>query len=492
MGHFKLSNRWILTTIGIILTGSTLLFFQNCGKGFKAIEATTQQASSVYEVPQIFLTTPLADLTKNRTLVINFSVSIDPRLGMSAATCQLNSNPPVDCTGLTTTFSGLADGAYALKINATDTLKQSAAEFVKSFQVDGTPPEIVVSKSPSPVSALVTDSFTFTVSDNYSGSIDIKVECSLDGAAFATCKSPAEVKSLAAGNHQFQIRATDKAGNVSANFTHSWKIDLTAPVLNIVTKPGAIEKVKNANFTFNGTDDGNAITEFECRIDSGSWGACTSPKDYSDLADGIHVFELRGKDGNGIWSSPVSYSWRIDTVAPTINIVSKPTDPTTSTSASFTFNITEGGSGIQSVECKLDAGAFAACTSNSTQSYAGPLAVGAHSFTVRATDKAGNSQEASYAWNISEPVPPPPPPPVNWTVPTITFVEGSGSTYDLKTTLPKDGSGNLLVKAGGSFAVDGSGAGLPSGMTLSTAGVLSVGTAVVGDTNNVIFSYTEP
>jgi len=48
------------------------------------------------------------------------------------------------------------------------------------------------------------------------------------------------------------------------------------------------------------------------------------------------------------------------------------------------------------------------------------------------------------------------------------------------------------VKAGGSFAVDGSGAGLPSGMTLSTAGVLSVGTAVVGDTNNVIFSYTEP
>lgn len=82
---------------------------------------------------------------------------------------------------------------------------------------------------------------------------------------------------------------------------------------------------------------------------------------------------------------------------------------------------------------------------------------------------------------------------LNWNLPTvISMVEDSGNTFDLKTTLPRDGNGNLLVKAGGTFDVDPSGVALPGGMTLSAAGILDVGTASVGDTVGVVFSYTEP
>ena len=81
---------------------------------------------------------------------------------------------------------------------------------------------------------------------------------------------------------------------------------------------------------------------------------------------------------------------------PAPSITSNPSNPTNQTSASFGFSDTEGGVSFQ---CRLDAGGFVSCTS--PQSYPGPLAEGSHTFTVVATDAAGNtSLPASYTWSI--------------------------------------------------------------------------------------------
>ena len=88
-----------------------------------------------------------------------------------------------------------------------------------------------------------------------------------------------------------------------------------------------------------------------------------------------------------------------DTTAPQTTITAGPAASTTSTSASFTFTSSESGS----FECALDAASFAACTS--PKSYTG-LAIGGHTFKVRARDGAGNTDAspASATWQITAPI----------------------------------------------------------------------------------------
>lgn len=75
-----------------------------------------------------------------------------------------------------------------------------------------------------------------------------------------------------------------------------------------------------------------------------------------------------------------------------------------------------------------------------------------------------------------------------WTINTpISFVEGSGDTIDLTKTLPSG------TKPNGRFYVDTtSGPDLPAGMSLSSSGILSVGTASVAEVSGVVFAYDEP
>ena len=92
-----------------------------------------------------------------------------------------------------------------------------------------------------------------------------------------------------------------------------------------------------------------------------------------------------------------------DTTAPDTTITSGPPSTTTATTASFSFSSNENGSTFQ---CSLDAATFASCTSPT--SYSG-LANGGHTFAVRATDPAGNTDQspATQTWTVSSTTPPP-------------------------------------------------------------------------------------
>jgi hypothetical protein len=92
-----------------------------------------------------------------------------------------------------------------------------------------------------------------------------------------------------------------------------------------------------------------------------------------------------------------------DTTPPQTTITEQPADGT-STDATLKFTADEHAT----FECSLDGAAYAPCVS--PKAYTG-LAVGGHTFAVRATDDAGNVDltPATVSWTINNQPPPPPP-----------------------------------------------------------------------------------
>lgn len=179
------------------------------------------------------------------------------------------------------------------------------------------------------------------------------------------------------------------------------------------SKPTNPTTVTSAGLAFTGTDNlspASALT-FECKLDGGTYSSCASPKSYTNLSLSSHTFYVRAIDNIGnVDPTPDSYTWVVqappDTTAPDTSITGgQPSNPTTATSASFTFTGTDNVTATVSLafECKLDAASYSLCTSGSPI----PTAVGSHTFYVRAKDAAGNvdASPASYAWVVSNPAP---------------------------------------------------------------------------------------
>jgi hypothetical protein len=118
---------------------------------------------------------------------------------------------------------------------------------------------------------------------------------------------------------------------------------------------------------------------------------------YSRLKSGSHTFQVRATDAaENTDATPANFAWVVDTAAPNTTITSRPGEVTNSGTASFGFTSTEAGG---TFACSLDGSAFTGCTSPAN--YSG-LAAGSHTFQVRATDAAGNtdSTPASVTWTI--------------------------------------------------------------------------------------------
>jgi hypothetical protein len=138
-------------------------------------------------------------------------------------------------------------------------------------------------------------------------------------------------------------------------------------------------------------------------VDTGSYCACASPWTTPVLSDGSHTVSVRATDGAGNTdATPATRTWTVnvpppDTTAPDTTITSGPSGTATTSSASFAFSSSETGSTFQ---CRIDGAAWATCAS--PRSYSG-LANGSHTFDVRATDAAANTDQtpASRTWTVS-------------------------------------------------------------------------------------------
>ena len=330
------------------------------------------------------------------------------------------------------TLTGLGAGDHELRVRAIDVAGNvDATPATHRWTIDATAPDTSIDSGPDPTTSSTTAEFNFSADEPAS------FECALDDGVYEACTSPAEYSGLAEGEHRFQVRASDKAGNTDPTpASYAWTIepppDVTAPDTSIDSGPDAITASTTAEFTFSADESAS----FECALDGGAYEPCSSPAEYSELAEGEHRFQVRASDKAGNTDpTPASYAWTIepppDVTAPDTSIDSGPDAITASTTAEFTFSADEPAS----FECALDGGAFEPCSSPAENR---DLADGEHELRVRAIDVAGNvdATPAVHRWAIDRTPPETsidtgPKPVTNSTSATFTFsANEAGATFE--------------------------------------------------------------
>ena len=312
---------------------------------------------------------------------VTFQCALD---GVAFAAC---SNP--------ISYSGLGDGPHSFAVRGIDAVGNvDPSPATATWTIDATaPPSPVLTLAPSDPSGDSTPTFEFSDLDPTAG-----FRCTLDGGASVDCSTGVFTATiLPDGHHTFAVVAVDRAGNASGATSYAWTIDTVSPLVTFNERPPLLTNQTTATFGF--TSNKPAST-FECSLDGAAFGACPSPKVYTDLRDGSHTVAVRA-----VWLAlvgpPAEYSWTVDLVPPQTTIRSGPPAESTGAGATFTFSASEAAA----FTCRLDGGGPAPCTSPKT--YAG-LGDGGHTFSVQAVDRAGNTDPtpATYAWRITGAGPP--------------------------------------------------------------------------------------
>ncbi len=326
--------------------------------------------------------------------------------------CRLDSSDPDAWSDCESPFEaeGLTDGDHRFEVRATDALGNVSEVADHAWNVDRAAPEVTIDVAPPALNASINALFEFSGNES-----DLAAECRLDPVdgdeeGWEACESPVGYSGLEDGDHRFEVRATDRAGNVSDPAVHEWEIATVKPVASILTGPATLTDQSSATFEL---DSDNPDATLECRLDpvevtdespATEWTDCASPVEYEDLADGEHSFEVRATETDQGTGPVATWSWTVDTIVPTVEITGAPAPISGTADPSFGFAPSEPGT---TAECRLDpvdeAAPWTACIS--PMAYTG-LAEGEHRFEVRVTDGVGHvSEPAAYDW-IVETIPP--------------------------------------------------------------------------------------
>jgi hypothetical protein len=357
--------------------------------------------------PDTTITANPANPTSSTAASFSFTGNDGSGVGGLTFQCKLDSGSFTTCTS-PQAYTSLADGSHTFQVRAADSLGNTDATPASfTWVVDTTAPNTTITGNPANPTISASATFTFTGADT-GGSGVASFQCQLDGGGFSACTTGVNYTGLSNGSHTFQVRAIDNVGLVDASpASYTWVVDTVAPNTNITSNPINPTTSITATFTFTGSDTGGSgVASFQCALDGGGFVACTSPQTYTGLANGSHTFQVRAVDIAGnVDTSPASFTWVVDAAAPDTTITANPSNPTNSTTGTFTFTGNDG-SGVSGLTfaCKLDSGSFAACTS--PQSYTN-LSDGSHTFQVRAADSLGNTDAtpASYTWVVDTTAP---------------------------------------------------------------------------------------
>ena len=141
----------------------------------------------------------------------------------AAFECSLDGGRLAPCVS-PVEYSGLSDGPHTFAVATVD-----GAEATRTWTVDTTAPKVGISAGPEGTTESREATIEFSADD-----AEADFLCRLDALELFACTPPVLLAGLAAGPHDFAVRAIDGAGNVSEETTRSWTV-------TVAPAPGAGE-----------------------------------------------------------------------------------------------------------------------------------------------------------------------------------------------------------------------------------------------------------
>ena len=239
--------------------------------------------------------------TESRTVTFRFASE-----RRSTFECRMDEGDFTRCRS-PLSVDDLRQGEHVFAVRATDAAgnrDRSPASY--RWEVDTKRPKTTILSGPSGVVHRARATFALDSNED-----EVTYECSLDGRAFTACPSTVTFSGLSPGNHTVAARAKDEAGNVDRTpARRRWRVvDTNPPETTITDHPRVNSNNSSPTFSFRSSEAGST---FECRLDSGSWRSCASPRTYNSLANGQHVFRVRARDSAGnLDRTPATWTWTI-------------------------------------------------------------------------------------------------------------------------------------------------------------------------------------
>ena len=211
--------------------------------------------------------------------------------------------------------------------------------------------------------------------------------------ATGTCREQT-AEALPAGDYRVRVEPEREV-------TGTYEIIVTqqGPETIFTTEPAAASNKRTQTVQFASDID---VTGFECALDapsySGPFAACSSPKSFTDLADGDHTIRIRAKSPDGSRGPALSHKVTIDTAVPNISITRKPLVVSNINGPVFEYAAEKRG---MSYRCSLtpvgSATQFSACNGSSVYRN---LTHGSYRFTVLGSDWVGNEATVAYEFMV--------------------------------------------------------------------------------------------
>lgn len=302
------------------------------------------------------------------------------------------------------TFEALADTTHVFRVKSKDKAGHESPPLEIVFFVDVGAPVTTITAGPVEGSIVASDSITMTWRgvDDHTPTAELKYSHKIDNGAFSpyTADTTHAFTELADGEHTIVVKTRDLAGNEDVSPpSRTFLVDTSGPTLAHFVGPteGSHLPGTTAHFEWRAADATTPTDSirYSFRLDTAeftAWGLDTTAT-FTGLSEGLHVFELRGKDQLGNIAPLVTRNFGLDVTPPNAVITEGPDQGACWPNSSATFKWT-GTDNVSHPEnllfsFGLDSTSASPWDSTRTKTFSN-LAEGDHTFVVAAKDKAGN------------------------------------------------------------------------------------------------------